>query len=511
MIPTTPTPTPEASTPAPETVIPAPETFGKYWVVTASLNLRDDPSISGKILTTIPEDKEITYISKQGDWYNVKYGNQTGWVSASYVKEIDKITTEQPVNGAYFVTTANLNMRDQTSASGKVILVIPQGTVLTSISKKDGWHQVSYQGRTGYVSSSYLSETTKENFDTKTLMEQNNPYIMMDLRTSSSVTASHINQYLANNGVTAENSVLYNSGQLFIDAANKYGVNALYLAAHAIHESGYGKSTIAKAKNNLFGFGAYDLVPFVGAVKYSTIASNIDYIAQEMKATYLNPNNWKYRGAYLGYTVKNQYGSRVDALSIGMNYYYASDSDWGLKIAKHMEGILSASQEAAFNQQPNTQVPNAPGYPSGKDVFPNGTLAVANASIPLYNALGSSTQTATISKGEKFNLLEKSNNYWLTLGYNGRTYYTNKVSFRSYNKSFTVKNLARVNSATLNVRESVGTNATKIATLSQYQYVELVLNNNLTPVIQTGWYKIKLNDGRVGWVSGDFLIRELNR
>lgn len=74
-----------------------------------------------------------------------------------------------------------------------------------------------------------------------------------------------------------------------------------------------------------------------------------------------------------------------------------------------------------------------------------------------------------------------------------------------------MKNLARVNSATLNVRESVGTNATKIATLSQYQYVELVLNNNLTPVIQTGWYKIKLNDGRVGWVSGDFLIRELNR
>jgi len=45
-------------------------------------------------------------------------------------------------------------------------------------------------------------------------------------------------------------------------AKNANGINPIFILALAIHESGWGKSQIARAKNNLFGWGAVDADPF---------------------------------------------------------------------------------------------------------------------------------------------------------------------------------------------------------------------------------------------------------
>ena len=234
-----------------------------------------------------------------------------------------------------------------------------------------------------------------------------------------------------------------------------------------------------------------------------------------MKATYLNPSYWKYKGATLGYSVKDANGNRIAELSKGMNFYYASDPDWGNKIAKHMSNIMSYGKEGAFNRSPSLVLPVKPSYPSGKDIFPTGTIAVANSSISLRNSKSSSVAvTATIKKGETFNLLEKWNDYWLKVSFKGKTYYTNTVSLSTYNKFLTVKNLARVSvggTSTLNVRTSPSTAAVKIGTLSNHQYVELVVDSNKNPIMSGGWYKVKLSSGKVGWASGKYLVRELNK
>ena len=235
---------------------------------------------------------------------------------------------------------------------------IPKYTQVKSTYKTSkGWYQVTYGGVTGYVSGDYL--ITKANYDKMNSYENNkNSYIHMDLRTKSSVTAAQINAYIAEHATSA-NSVLFNKGSAFITAANKYGVNALYLAAHAIHESNYGKSTIALAKNNLFGFGSYDSTPFVGSVKFASIEENIAFIAQEMKATFLNPSNWKYKGATLGYTIKDANGNRITDLSKGMNFYYASDSDWGKRLPPICRIYwLIARKELSVNVQIRPCQPN---------------------------------------------------------------------------------------------------------------------------------------------------------
>ena len=57
-------------------------------------------------------------------------------------------------------TTANLNMREGTSTSTKVIQVIQKGEKVEVIKKDGKWSQVKYNGKTGYVYNRYLTETT---------------------------------------------------------------------------------------------------------------------------------------------------------------------------------------------------------------------------------------------------------------------------------------------------------------------------------------------------------------
>lgn len=55
-------------------------------------------------------------------------------------------------------TTANLNMRTGSSTAYKIVLTIPSGTTLAVSAKaSNGWYKVSYAGKTGWVSGSYVT------------------------------------------------------------------------------------------------------------------------------------------------------------------------------------------------------------------------------------------------------------------------------------------------------------------------------------------------------------------
>lgn len=58
------------------------------------------------------------------------------------------------------VTTTNLNVRDEPSASGDVLTVIPRGTIISLEDCSNNWCQTNYSGYTGYVSSRYVSTET---------------------------------------------------------------------------------------------------------------------------------------------------------------------------------------------------------------------------------------------------------------------------------------------------------------------------------------------------------------
>jgi beta-N-acetylglucosaminidase len=444
-------------------------------------------------LIKIPKGTVISSVKMIGDWYEVSYKGKKGYVFKSYIQLVPTKTPVNPPvstsNGMYYVVLDDLNMRESGEGSS-VLAVIPNGSSVKSTGKKlNDWYEVIYNGKTGYVYKSYIKEYKLTD------------YRFIDLRTQSTVTAKQINDYISKN-INGKPSVLVNKGQAFIDAGKKYGVNALYLAAHAIHESGFGTSNISLGKKNLFGYGAYDATPFVGAYRFSTVEQCINYVAQKMKADYLNPNGAHFEGALLGYRTNDSKGKRIASKSIGMNYWYASDPNWGNGIARHMQKILAFEQKNYENVAINTSVPALPGIPAGKDIFPIGIQAKAKKDL-----------SSTIKIGTTFILLEKFNDYNLKVNVNKQDA-TIKVPFSTYDDYFTVLNLGRVvgtGTDVLKVRPDASTTNKEIATLHLNEYVQLALDSkgNIVMDKDKKWYNIRLANGKPGWVSGGYIAREL--
>jgi len=161
----------------------------------------------------------------------------------------------------------------------------------------------------------------------------NNPFFnyfqYLSFRAPSTVTAAQLNTFLNNSNnnaswhsINTSNSVMRNQGNAFINAQNRYGINALLMYAKAMHESAGGTSSIALNNNNLFGQGAVDATPGASAWHFDTPAASISNLADGwLSRGYLWPSDWRYEGPHVGHK-----GS-------GMNRRYATDPYWGQKIA----------------------------------------------------------------------------------------------------------------------------------------------------------------------------------
>ena len=186
----------------------------------------------------------------------------------------------------------------------------------------------SYDGNYFYTDIEKLISDAKSNNHNNAVNSNNifyNYYQYLSLRSKASYTAEDINTYFAKN--TPTDSVLRNTGEYFIKAQSKYGVNASAMVGIAMNESGKGTSTIAKTKNNIFGINAVDSNSN-GANYFNSIEDCIDTFATEyMTNGYLNPKSWKYYSGHLGN--KN----------LGCNVKYASDPYWGEKSSSFMHDM----------------------------------------------------------------------------------------------------------------------------------------------------------------------------
>jgi uncharacterized protein YgiM (DUF1202 family) len=485
------------------------------------------PGSAHNRLMTIPKGTVVSSSLNIGSWYEVTYKGKKGYVHSAELAKYapapssgssnpapgqsaqpnnpsSSTITETGMSGRTFAVRANLNVRKQPSTSADLLATIPKGTIVVPTHRtSNGWYKLKYAGKTGYVSGDYITEVKTG----APLDGQRDGYQFIDLRTQAPVEAGQINKYIQSYvQSTGKQSVLVNQGQTFINVGRKYGVNPLYLAAHAIHESAFGTSRLALTKYNLFGYGAYDAAPFVSAYRFSSIEESIEYVARKIKSSYLNPSHPFFKGAFLGFRTNTLQNIRVDESSEGMNFYYATDPYWGQTIARHMANMLSYDSNYYKSARIDTSVPSSPSVPSGSDQFPAGIVAVANSSIPLYDKKAGK-QIATLAKGSTFTLLEKTNDYWIKLNYNGTQYWTNAIKLYDYRTYMTVKNLGSVTATALNVREKPQGNI--ISQLKLGQYVQLKLTKDGKLEMNGSWYKVVLANGTEGWVSSQYIIREL--
>ncbi len=182
-------------------------------------------------------------------------------------------------------------------------------------------------------------------------------YKFVDLRKSTGVSASALNAFIKTNGSKGK---LAGLGSAFVSAAKKYGLNESYLLAHAILESGWGKSTLAMGYSyaggkidgkyykkgtyyNFYGIGAYDSSPLSGGRKMAIINGWNSPEKAVIGAAQWIAKNYVYASSYAQTTV---YSMKWDlARTKAKNGYgwhqYATSTTWADSIANLMGQIYS--------------------------------------------------------------------------------------------------------------------------------------------------------------------------
>ena len=287
----------------------------KIKVVSAtSLNVRSGPSTSHGIIGSLKNNEKVEVISESNGWSKIKYNGKEGYVSSTYLKDSNEGGTVTPPEQTKtkVVTATSLNVRSGPSTGHGIIGSLKNNEKVEVISESNGWSKIKYNGKEGYVSSTYLTDyqgggtnpgggsggSSSEVVNGATVNYRNLSYSLQDhvnkqaskgngnmisgrgfvqasrsdiehyinpknftssksgmlqfLRLDSykgGISASELNGYLNSlSPASSGTNVFYNQGQAFLDAARKYNIDVVYLVGHSMVETGYGKSTLAQGQ-----------------------------------------------------------------------------------------------------------------------------------------------------------------------------------------------------------------------------------------------------------------------
>ena len=151
---TTPVATAPAPAPSADTVIGTAKTIYE-------VNFRSGPSTDTEILQAVPQGGTVNVLANSvNGWTKVSYNGKTGYISSPYLTATTPVSTA-PAAIWTAMTTGEVNLRSGTSTSTSILAVVPYNTKVTVMEASvNGWTKVSWNGTTGYISSTYLSNTS---------------------------------------------------------------------------------------------------------------------------------------------------------------------------------------------------------------------------------------------------------------------------------------------------------------------------------------------------------------
>lgn len=273
---------------------------------------------------------DALYLGTDDSGTQVKFllSGVTGWVDIAevelYMFDEDIMVSSYHIQDGSLIHTICTDMVQGSSAS------YPIGPAPKGLEENVIYY--SYDGHWFYADLKQMADD-KRNDSTDNAVNQEayyNFYQYMPHRSYSSITAQDINDFLESRGIDASadtypceanQSVLYDQGDLFVGTQKAYGVNAAMIAALALNESSYGQSQYAIENNNLFGHAVYDESPDSANTYVSLEQCIINHAQHFIQEDYANPDSAKYNGSWFG--DKNS----------GINVNYASDPYWAEKAA----------------------------------------------------------------------------------------------------------------------------------------------------------------------------------
>ncbi len=346
-------------------------------VNTDGLNVRKGPSTRYESIGKIDKGTNVEVISENDGWSKINYKNTTAYVATRY---LDKISSneevppvvggegEENVNGAT-INYKGLNYTLQNHVDAQYKKALEGGNVISSSLSRSSEELTTYamsQSRAFVAPSKadleyYLNPQNFTNSD-KGMMQ----FLRLDTY-KGGISESELNSYLNSlPKINGKNTVFYNQGKTFINAAQKYNIDLVYLVSHAMWETGYGKSVLAQGQTitsykgkplpqpvtvyNFFGIGAIDKSANVSGAEasysngWTSIEKTIEGSAKWISANYIKSSKYNQNTIY---KMKFNYDYTW--------HQYATDINWANGISGIMHKLISMYDTGS---NLNFEVPN---------------------------------------------------------------------------------------------------------------------------------------------------------
>ena len=209
--------------------------------VTSYLNVRKGAGTNYKVVGKMPGYSVCEIISEEGEWYKVKSGKVTGYVSKEFILTgyDANVKAKEKMTEVLVVKCDKLNVREEPSTDCSISTKVSVGEYLDIVEKeKDGWYKASINGLTGYVSADYVEVV----YSLPTAVEVVEVQVTAP---SSSSSSSSAKQNYSNLDPTVSQTAkdLINTAMQYLGCPYVYGGNSL---TKGIDCSGFVKQIFAK-------------------------------------------------------------------------------------------------------------------------------------------------------------------------------------------------------------------------------------------------------------------------
>lgn len=426
-------------------------------------------------------------------YYELSYnGEVSGWVSSKYLTFEEEPTTEV----ASLFLTGQGKAYSEAGNKGTVIYSSLDAYRTEGFIPKTSrtinnviYYNGTLGGKTVWISSAHLA----------------NPFYVENLRKTSTITKAEMEAYLVKKkGTAIQSNALYKAIPTFLAVQEKYGINAQFMLAHAIWETGWGSSEILYYKNNAFGYQAYDSCAKTCAIYFPTMNDGVEYYADQIYNKYLKDGAIYNNGT----------------TPAGMNVKYATDKNWGGSIARLMNEMkaydrtyydkkaASTNEPARITAQYDHIIPMSQPQPASFRTI-TGTATVTTAT-KLYNMpyVNSTREMATAKVGDKLNIVayhedvrDTTASRWFRIDYNGTQAWVQSANL-------SIPSIASAVKDNTVIWSEAGTPAAlSIGTLSKNAHINVILDENGNTIKSkdtsgASYISVQVpNSTKVGWIK----------
>lgn len=320
------------------------ENISNKKVTASTLNVRSGPSTSYSIIGTLYKGNVVKPLSQDNGWVKIKLNDTTGYISDTYLTNTSE---SENINGSNNSSSAGTNYKPLSYTLDQHVEV-QYSKALKGGNKIDASLSTGGSGNRGYINATRADLKKYLNPDTFTSSTSGmNQFLRLDSY-KGGVTVSQLNSYLNSLAPDSNgNNVFYNKGEAFINAAKKSDIDLAYFVAHAMVETGYGRSTLAKGQYvstpngqvkvyNFFGIAAFDGTADSSGKNYAykmgwtSVEKTLEGSAKWIADNYIKNSRYNQNTLYkMRWSYENP------------NHQYATDVNWAKLIGSVMTKITS--------------------------------------------------------------------------------------------------------------------------------------------------------------------------